>query len=178
MGELFRHLLLAFEEAEQAEKEGTYPIGAVIADGRGQIVSRGRNRVFSEGDCTAHAEVDAIRGAGSLLISMSARRIVPNEYTLYSTCEPCPMCACTILMSGIKRVVWAANDDRVGAIRRMKQGPHFIERFDTITYVAAPYLELENRQRAMMAKWCTSRGLPEDEWKPLTVGVANARSWT
>ncbi|WP_379138333.1 hypothetical protein [Paenibacillus sp. sgz500958] len=44
----YEYLALAFKEAEQALAEGTYPIGAVIVDGAGEVVSTGRNRVFSE----------------------------------------------------------------------------------------------------------------------------------
>lgn len=99
----YEYLTLALEEADQALIEGTYPIGAIIVDADGNVVSRGRNRVFSECDPTAHAEVDAIRQAGQHLLDVSKKRYTKNDLTLYTTCEPCPMCSCTILMSGIKR---------------------------------------------------------------------------
>lgn len=170
MDQHYENLLIAFEEAELAQSEGTYPIGSVIVDSKGNVISRGRNRVFSECDCTAHAEVDAIRKAGTNLLDLSGKRFIKNDFTLYTTCEPCPMCTCTILMSGIKKVVWAANDDEYGAIRRMKDGPHFIEQFNTITYLAAPYLELENRQRKMLADWNTSRGILNTSWEKIVTG--------
>ncbi|MGG4479652.1 nucleoside deaminase [Paenibacillus illinoisensis] len=161
----YEYLVLALEEADQAFIEGTYPIGAVIVDEDGDVVSKGRNRVFSECDPTAHAEVDAIRRAGKHLLDLDRKRFTKNNLTLYTTCEPCPMCSCTILMSGIKRIVWAADDEEYGGLRRFKEGPHFIHMFDTISCVAAPYLDLENRQRAMLAKWNISRGLLHTEWE-------------
>ncbi|MCG7386824.1 nucleoside deaminase [Paenibacillus sp. ACRRY] len=161
----YEYLVLALEEADQAFIEGTYPIGAVIVDEDGDVVSKGRNRVFSECDPTAHAEVDAIRRAGKHLLDLDRKRFTKNNLTLYTTCEPCPMCSCTILMSGIKRIVWAADDEEYGGLRRFKEGPHFIHIFDTISCVAAPYLDLENRQRAMLAKWNISRGLLNTEWE-------------
>ena len=161
----YEYLVLALEEADQAFIEGTYPIGAVIVDEDGEVVSKGRNRVFSECDPTAHAEVDAIRRAGKHLLDLDRKRFTKNNLTLYTTCEPCPMCSCTILMSGIKRIVWAADDEEYGGLRRFKEGPHFIHMFDTLSCVAAPYLDLENRQRAMLAKWNISRGLLNTEWE-------------
>ncbi|WP_127539482.1 nucleoside deaminase [Paenibacillus illinoisensis] len=161
----YEYLVLALEEADQAFIEGTYPIGAVIVDEDGDVVSKGRNRVFSECDPTAHAEVDAIRRAGKHLLDLDRKRFTKNNLTLYTTCEPCPMCSCTILMSGIKRIVWAADDEEYGGLRRFKEGPHFIHLFDTLSCVAAPYLDLENRQRAMLAKWNISRELLNTEWE-------------
>ncbi|MEO2204657.1 nucleoside deaminase [Paenibacillus pabuli] len=161
----YEYLVLALEEADQAFIEGTYPIGAVIVDEDGDVVSKGRNRVFSECDPTAHAEVDAIRRAGKHLLDLDRKKFTKNNLTLYTTCEPCPMCSCTILMSGIKRIVWAADDKEYGGLRRFKEGPHFIHMFDTLSCVAAPYLDLENRQRAMLAKWNISRGLLNTEWE-------------
>ncbi|WP_435921457.1 nucleoside deaminase [Paenibacillus sp. DYY-L-2] len=160
-----KYLELAFEEATLAESEGTYPIGAVIVDNEGKVVSRGRNRVFTQEDCTAHAEVDAIRKAGHILLDTPNKRFKKNDLTLYTTCEPCPMCTCTILLSGIKQVVWAADDDEYGAIRRMKEGPHFINQFNTINYIASPSLDLENKQRKMLKEWNIRRGIINTEWE-------------
>jgi len=161
----YDYLVSALSEAEKAYNEGTYPIGAIIVDEEGMIVSTGRNRVFSECDCTAHAEVDAIRNAGPKLLDIANKRFVKNDYTIYTTCEPCPMCTCTILMSGIKKIVWAADDDEYGGIRKFKEGPHFIDLFDRLSYIASPYLELENKQRELLANWNIGRGILNTEWK-------------
>ncbi|WP_340016288.1 nucleoside deaminase [Paenibacillus sp. FSL K6-1318] len=162
----YEYLTLALEEAEQSFTEGTYPIGAIIVDVDGIVVSKGRNRVFSDCDPTAHAEVDAIRRAGKHLLDVEKKKFSKKkDLTLYTTCEPCPMCSCTILMSGIKKIVWAADDEAYGGLRRFKEGPHFIHMFDTLSCVAAPYLDLENRQRALLAKWNIGRGMLNTEWE-------------
>lgn len=173
----YDYLVLAFEEANQAFEEGTYPIGAIIVDGEGTIVSKGRNRVFTQSDCTAHAEVDAIRKVGYKLLDIANKRFVKNDLTLYTTCEPCPMCTCTILLSGIKKVVWAADDDEYGGIRKFKEGPHFINLFDTITYTASPYIELENKQRELLARWNIGRGILNTEWEKTKVEQSNSTSY-
>ncbi|MFE5317720.1 nucleoside deaminase [Paenibacillus sp. NPDC056579] len=161
-----KYLLEAFMEAEKSKVEGTYPIGAVIVDSDGIIVSRGRNRVFSESDTTAHAEVDAIRNAGPAMLDIDNLKFLKKGFTLYTTCEPCPMCTCTILLSfSIARVVWAANDPEMGAMRKFKAGPHFQERFDKISYEAAPYRDLELRQREMLSDWYGQRGYSNSHWQ-------------
>ncbi|MNW15530.1 tRNA-specific adenosine deaminase [compost metagenome] len=61
-------LEIALEEAEIAFSEGTVPIGAVLVDHEGNILSKGRNRIFTANDPTCHAEIDVIRKAGSKLL--------------------------------------------------------------------------------------------------------------
>jgi tRNA(adenine34) deaminase len=159
------YLLKAFEQAERAMEEGSFPIGAVIVDRNGDIVGVGRNRIFSECDTTAHAEVDAIRQAGAFMLNMETKRFSHNNLTLYTTCEPCPMCSCTIMMSfSIKRVVWAANDAGMGAMRKFKEEPLFIDQFRDIEIEAVPDKDLEHKQRQLMAKFYTSRGYLDTEW--------------
>lgn len=165
MEETYKFLLLAFEEAERALEEGTYPIGAVIVDEQGNVVSRGRNRVFTTSDPTAHAEVDAIRNAGHEIINTDTKRIMKKGLTLYTTCEPCPMCACTILLSGIRKVVWAANDEEIGALRKLKEGSFFVEKFNKIEVIEAPFLDLELKQRKMLADYNVQRGFLDTHWK-------------
>ncbi|WP_172455402.1 nucleoside deaminase [Paenibacillus sp. BIHB 4019] len=169
MDEHYKHLLLAFEEAELARQEGTFPIGAVIVDRRGSVISRGRNRVFSGCDTTAHAEVDAIRRAGNHMLQLENKRfIADNGLTLYTTCEPCPMCTGTIVLSMIKKVVWAANDADIGAFKIFKDGltalPIFNQLLNDIEVVAAPYRDLEIRQRKLLAEWNISRGYVDTHW--------------
>ncbi|MDQ0917022.1 nucleoside deaminase [Paenibacillus sp. V4I5] len=169
MDKHYEYLLLAFEEAEKAKDEGTFPIGAVIVDSDGNVVSRGRNRVFSSCDSTSHAEVDAIRKAGHKILNLESKKfVVNNGLTLYTTCEPCPMCTGTIVLSMIKRVVWAANDADIGAFKKFKEGtsllPIYNDLFSDIEIVAAPYLDLELRQREMLAEWNINRGYTDTHW--------------
>lgn len=169
MDKHYDNLLLAFEEAEKAKDEGTFPIGAVIVDADGTVVSRGRNRVFSSGDSTAHAEMNAIRKAGAKILNLEGKRFIPNnELTLYTTCEPCPMCTGTIVLSLIKKVVWAANDTDIGAFKKFKELdnglPIYNDMFQNIEFVAAPYRDLELRQRKLLAAWNNSRGYTDNHW--------------
>ncbi|MBP1989810.1 nucleoside deaminase [Paenibacillus eucommiae] len=161
-----KYLLEAFVEAEKSKEEGTYPIGAVIVNSAGVIISRGRNRVFSDCDTTAHAEVDAIRKSGLAMLDPENKKFLKENFTLYTTCEPCPMCSCTILLCfSIYRVVWAADDNQIGAMRKFKEGPHFLDKFNKISCEAAPFRDLEVRQRKMMADWSIGRGYTDTTWQ-------------
>lgn len=77
------------------------PFGAVIVR-NGKIVAIGTNRVVESNDPTAHAEVTAIRQACKELNTFNL-----EECTIYSSCEPCPMCLSAIYWSGIKRLCYA-----------------------------------------------------------------------
>ena len=95
-------MLLAIEQALEGRKEGNPPVGSIIVKD-GNIISRGRNRANSDLDLTAHAEVDAIRKVDPLLHSQL------SGSTLYSTGEPCILCAGGIVLAGISRVVVGGN---------------------------------------------------------------------
>jgi tRNA(Arg) A34 adenosine deaminase TadA len=89
------------------------PFGAEIRDsGTGQRLVRKLNRVMPDIDPTAHAEVRAIRFACKKIGTPSLR-----GYTLYSTCEPCPMCMTAALFAGVERVVY-------GTVVRPPDSPH------------------------------------------------------
>ncbi|MFC7370892.1 nucleoside deaminase [Fictibacillus iocasae] len=148
-------LELALEEAELSFNEGTYPIGAVLVDGDGKIIGRGRNRVFTHLDPTCHAEMDVIRKAGSLLMDPMYRQTC----TLYTSVEPCPMCSGALILADIKRVVWALNDDYLGALRKMKKGDHFRQKFDKISITAMPYPDLAMRQQELHKAFDFNRGV-------------------
>ncbi len=84
-------------------RAGGGPFGAIITK-KGKIISEAFNRVTLDNDPTAHAEILAIRQAASYLNSYDL-----SECTLYSSCEPCPMCLGAVYWSGIKTVVYATN---------------------------------------------------------------------
>jgi maleate isomerase len=102
-----RFLDLALEEAEIARRDGCVPAGSVIVARDGRIMSRGRNRVRTGGDQTAHSEVDAIRNAGAELEPRGTDG--GQGYILYTSAEPCLMCLGAILVSHIDTIVWAAS---------------------------------------------------------------------
>ena len=99
----------ALELAERALDEGEVPVGAVLVQD-GRVIGEGWNRPIALSDPTAHAEVLALRAAGS----SSGQYRLPGA-SLYVTLEPCPMCAGAILHARISRVVFGAPDPKSGA---------------------------------------------------------------
>ena len=113
---------LALAQAHEAAAQGEVPVGAVaVLDG--QIIGRGYNRKEADVDPTAHAEILAMRQAASHLNNW---RLV--NVTLYSTLEPCPMCAGAMIQARLKRLVYGAPDLRFGAdgsVLEVLAEPHF-----------------------------------------------------
>ena len=98
----------ALAEARRAYAADEVPIGAlVVHDGR--IVARAHNETRTSCDPTAHAEILAIRRAAEVLESS---RLVGS--TVYSTVEPCFMCAGALVHARVERVVWAVRDPKFG----------------------------------------------------------------
>lgn len=102
-----RLLREAVQEAKLSLREGGLPIGSVLADGAGNIISRGHNLRVQNGDPTAHAEVVCIRNAG--------RRRDWHLLTLVSTLSPCVMCTGTSLLFRIPTVIIGENRNFLGA---------------------------------------------------------------
>ena len=100
----------ALAEAEKAAGEGEIPVGAVIVV-NGEIVATGRNCSVATSDPSAHAEIIALREAGSGLGNYR----LPDA-TLYVTLEPCVMCTGAIVQARLKRVVFGAYDKKAGAL--------------------------------------------------------------
>jgi len=102
-------MALAVEQARKAAALGEVPVGAVaVLDG--DVVGQGFNRKETANDPTAHAELIAIKEAAELLGNW---RLI--GVTLYSTLEPCPMCAGAMIQARLDRLVYGAKDIRFGA---------------------------------------------------------------
>lgn len=99
----------ALEQAGNALREGEVPIGAVVVCD-GEIVGRGWNRNITLDDPSAHAEIVAMREAGS---AIGNHRLV--GCTLYVTLEPCTMCAGAMVHARLDRLVYGAPDPKTGA---------------------------------------------------------------
>lgn len=113
-GTRFRtYLDAALEQAEKSWNEGGIPIGSVLVNAEGAIVSRGHNERVQTGDPTAHAEMVAIRRAG--------RRRDFSELTLVSTLSPCAMCSGTAILYRIPTVVIGENRSFTGAEEWMRR---------------------------------------------------------
>ncbi|MEU0094645.1 nucleoside deaminase [Kribbella sp. NPDC006257] len=100
---------LALAEAELAGSD--VPIGAVVVDADGQVIGRGHNEREQTGDPTAHAEILAIRAAAE---HIGEWRL--TGCTVVVTLEPCTMCAGAIVLARLDRLVFAAYDEKAGAV--------------------------------------------------------------
>ena len=95
----------AIELAAEGIENGGGPFGAVITRDD-EIIAEAGNRVVLLNDPTAHAEITAIRQASEVLSTFNL-----SDCTLYTSCEPCPMCLGAIYWAGIKKVVYSSNRD-------------------------------------------------------------------
>lgn len=158
---------IAFEMAWEAYKSGTVPIGAVITNSDGYIISTGRNRRFDiegssplAGTNMAHAEMDALLGLNE------KEHPDIRKYILYTTMEPCPMCFGTAVMMNIRNIYFAARDGFAGATAlndkleyiknkniTIKQGSQEMEAFQLILQSAYEYERKHPRVEELMKKW-------------------------
>ncbi len=104
-------MAVALEEADQATLHADVPIGCVVVSESGTELARDHNRREELADPTAHAEVLALKAAAARLGTWRL-----EGATVYSTLEPCPMCAGALVLSRVARVVYAARDPKAGAI--------------------------------------------------------------
>lgn len=100
---------LALAEAQRAAVEGEVPVGCVIVH-EGIVIGKGHNRTEALNDPTAHAEILAITAAANHLENWRL-----EDCTVYSTLEPCPMCAGALVLARVKRLVFGAKDSKFGA---------------------------------------------------------------
>ena len=103
-----RHLRRAIALAEGNRARGGRPFGSLLGDALGTVLAVEVNSVHETGDLSRHPE---------LLLAVLARRDLPPEIsagtTLYTSCEPCPMCTGAIFHSGLGRVVFSLSAQRL-----------------------------------------------------------------
>ena len=106
------YMKIAKDKAIQGleNKEGG-PFGAIIIDKEGNIIAEGNNKVLCNNDPTAHAEIVAIRTACEKLKTYNL-----SNCTLYTSCEPCPMCLSAIIWANIKNVYYGCTKEDAGKI--------------------------------------------------------------
>ena len=102
-------MAVALAEAQKALNKDEVPVGAIVVQ-NDEIIGRGHNLVESLQDPTAHAEMLAITAASNATASWRL-----DDAIIYTTLEPCPMCAGAILLARIKTVVYGTKDPRFGA---------------------------------------------------------------
>lgn len=101
----------ALDLAGAAGQRGEVPVGAVVLDEAGAVVSAAANERERRGDPTAHAEVLALRTAAEAAGSWRL-----TGATLVVTLEPCTMCAGAAVLSRLARIVYGATDPKAGAV--------------------------------------------------------------
>lgn len=158
----YQFLQQALELARESPRHGSSPVGAVLVDAEGNIVARGRNRVKEPWDVTgrhignasfAHAEMDLFFQVGRLENA--------EEYTLYTSLEPCLMCGGASGMVGVGRILWACDDPWGGSGRLIRWNEH--PAFEKIEVLACPFEDLEREAVALFAPEA-KRAYPEEGW--------------
>ena len=145
----------ALEAAAAAEALGEVPIGACLVDENGEVLAVGGNRTIVDSDPTAHAEILVIREA--------ARKIGNYRLTgttLYTTIEPCVMCAGAIVNARVKKLVYGAKDERFGGVEtkfRLCDSDELNHRVEIVSGV------LENECRALMQNFFRRKRLKNGE---------------
>jgi tRNA(adenine34) deaminase len=100
----------ALVAASEARERGEIPIGTcIVADG--ELLAVAGNRTITDQDPTAHAEIIALREAAHKVGNHRLTKAV-----VYSTIEPCVMCAGALIQARVKRLVYGAHDERAGAV--------------------------------------------------------------
>ncbi len=108
-----RWIARCLELAREAAANDEVPVGAIVVID-GEVVGAGRNRVEELRSPLAHAEMEALQAA---LAKKGEKRLPDAE--LYSTLEPCFLCAGAILHTRVRRVVFGARDPKFGAVRSL-----------------------------------------------------------
>src|SRR5713226_1852342 len=106
-----QHLRRAIELARQARDHGNHPFGALLVDENGNVVLEAENTVLTDKDVTAHAETNLMR--------MASARFEPaflERCTVYTSTEPCAMCAGAIFWGNVRRVVFGLSQEQIRSI--------------------------------------------------------------
>jgi tRNA(adenine34) deaminase len=126
---------IALSEAEKARDLEEVPIGACIVSAEGEVLSAGSNRTITNNDPTAHAEILVIRAAAA---KIGNYRLTGT--TIYTTIEPCAMCAGALVNARVARLVFGARDERFGAVEtrfRLCDSPELNHRLEIESEVLA-----------------------------------------
>ncbi|MGH8867447.1 MAG: nucleoside deaminase [Actinomycetes bacterium] len=106
------HLRRAIELAGTARAAGNPPFGSLLVGGDGVVLAEDRNTTVTDADITAHPELKLARWAARELDAGTAAAT-----TMYTSCQPCPMCAGAIGRSGLGRVVYALSQEQLDELR-------------------------------------------------------------
>jgi len=150
----------ALKEAEKTLKKKEVPVGAVVVY-QNKIIGRGHNQVETLNDATAHAEILAIGAASNFLNSWRLK-----DTTIYVTVEPCIMCAGAIILSRVKKLVFATPDPKAGACGSLYNLPQDI-RLNHQVEIVSGVLEEQCKAilRAFFERLRKSEGLIKEDEK-------------
>jgi|APHM01.1.fsa_nt_gi Cytosine/adenosine deaminases len=129
------HIRRAVELARAAADRGDEPFGSVLVDAD-TIVAEAKNAVVTDNDVAAHPELTLARRA-------AADFDRPGELVLYTSTEPCPMCAGGLYHAGVRAIVYATSAERFGELRHgdmICSSPTIFERGSDSVVVAGPVL--------------------------------------
>jgi tRNA(Arg) A34 adenosine deaminase TadA len=107
-----RHLRRAIELAAAARAAGDMPYGSLLVGPAGDVLAEDHNTVVTERDITAHPELKLARWAARHLDPDIAR-----QTTMYTSCQPCPMCTGAIARSGLGRVLFALSGEQLQELK-------------------------------------------------------------
>jgi tRNA(Arg) A34 adenosine deaminase TadA len=114
-----RYLRRAIELATASRAAGDAPFGSLLIGPDGAVLAEDHNTVLSDGDITAHPEIKLARWAAQHLDAATAAGT-----TMYTSCQPCGMCAGAIDRSGLGRVVYALSGEQLDALKPGGGFPH------------------------------------------------------
>lgn len=121
--------------AREAAGLGEVPVGAIVLDDQNRILAAASNRTITDVDPTAHAEVLALRTAAARIGNYRL-----TGCTVYTTIEPCVMCAGALVNARVARLVYGARDERFGAVEtrfRICDSPELNHRIELVSGVLA-----------------------------------------
>ena len=97
-----KYMKIAIKEALVSKKEGEPPFGGIIIDRDGNIIAKAHDTVVKDSDMTSHSETNLIR--------LACKKVGPDltGYTVYCTCEPCPMCFTALWLARVDTVVFGS----------------------------------------------------------------------
>lgn len=128
------YLRQAIGLSRTARERGNRPFGSLIVAADGSVLGQGWNSNGETGDCTAHAEVQAIRDA-----CQRHGREVMETATLYASGEPCVMCAGAIFWANLRRVVYGIDEQRLRVFRGDRLEQRDVELSCREVFQAAPF---------------------------------------
>jgi len=145
-----QHLRTAIEVAQRAREHGNHPFGAILVDDKDQVLLRAENTVVTDKDCTGHAETNLMRLASQ---QFSAEQLA--TCTVYTSTEPCAMCAGGIYWGNVRRVVYALSE--IGLYEIIGPSPdqlllpcrEVFAQTERHIEVEGPAMELESEARAV-----------------------------